>query len=465
MLTPAGDILACMAGARILIVEDEKLIRWSLRERLTGEGHEIVEAANAAQGLSQLKEGSFDLVLLDYKLPDKTGLTVLRALRRNQRDLGVIMMTAYGTIETAVEAMKLGAFDYLLKPFDMDEMALVVERALETSQLKREVRTLRSEVAGRYGFDQIIGQSRVMRALTDTLHDVASSPSSTVFLRGESGTGKDLIARTIHYHSDRAPRPFVNITCTALTETLLESELFGHEKGAFTGAAGIKKGLLEVADGGTVFLDEVGDMPRGLQAKILRFLEEKTFRRVGGTRDITVDLRVVAATNRDIEQAVRDKQFREDLFFRLNIITVFLPPLRERQGDVELLTEHYLRQFAAEFRRDVSSVSPAGMEVLLAHPWPGNVRELRNVIERAVLLAKEPVLGPQDFALLTGAAGAGDPHRLVKLPPGGVDIDQVERELVVQALAMTNNNQTRASKLLQLSRDQLRYRMEKYGLL
>jgi two-component system response regulator AtoC len=454
-----------MAGAKVLILEDEKLIRWSLRERLSREGHDVVEAETAREGLARLREDPFDLLLLDYKLPDKTGLDVLRTIRKTNRDTVVIMITAYGTIETAVEAMKLGAFEYLLKPFDMDEMALVVERALETSALRREVSSLRSAVAGQYGFEKILGRSPAMHELLETIQEVAKSPSSTVFLRGESGTGKDLVARTIHYQSDRGQRPFVNITCTALTETLLESELFGHERGSFTGATTTKKGLLEVADGGTVFLDEVGDMPAGVQAKLLRFLEEKTFRRVGGTTDSTVNVRIIAATNRDIEQAVRDKHFREDLFFRLNIITVFLPPLREREGDVQLLAEHFVELFAREFKRPVHRITPAAMELLKAHPWPGNVRELRNVIERAVLLSKSEVLGPEDVALLRGLPVGAEGGRLINLPPGGVDIQEVERDLVMQALAMTANNQTRASKLLRISRDQLRYRMDKYGLL
>ena len=455
-----------MADEKILIVEDERLIRWSIRQRLERESYQVFEAETGKAGIKHLQDQGADLVLLDYKLPDMTGLDILRQIRQTDEDTVVIMVTAYGTVETAVEAMKHGAFDYIGKPCNMDELALLVKKGLEQTALKRQVARLRAALAEQYGFDRIIGASPAMQDLFKVMQDVAGSPSSTVFLRGESGTGKDLVARTIHYNSARAARPFVNITCTALAETLLESELFGHEKGAFTDAKMTKKGLLELADGGTAFLDEVGDMPAALQAKLLRFLEEKTFRRVGGTTDIHVDVRVIAATNRDIEQAIRDKQFREDLFYRLNIIPIYLPPLRQRAGDIALLTNYFIAAFNREFKKGIKGLDEDAERLLESHPWPGNVRELRNAIERAVLLTRNEHLTADDFPLLKGqrpgTAGSGFE---VRLPAAGVDMEEVERALVVQALELARNNQTKAAKLLSLSRDQLRYRMEKFGML
>jgi two-component system response regulator AtoC len=314
-----------------------------------------------------------------------------------------------------------------------------------------------------FGFDRILGRCPAMLELFGIIRDVAVSGVSTVFLRGESGTGKDLVAKAIHYNSDRVGSPFMNITCTAIQETLLESELFGHERGAFTDAKQTKKGLLELADGGTVFLDEVGDMPASLQAKLLRFLEERVFRRVGGVQDIEVDVRIVAATNRDIERLITDGKFREDLFYRLNIIPVQLPPLRARGDDIRLLAEYYMAEFAREFRRNVTGMTPPAAKKLMDYAWPGNVRELRNTLERAVLLSKQPLLGVDDFLL-----GRGDPvpaGGTITLPVGGISLQELEESLVRQALARTGNNQTKAARLLNLSRDQLRYRMERYGLL
>lgn len=306
-----------------------------------------------------------------------------------------------------------------------------------------------------------------MQRLFAMIQSVARSGVHTILLRGESGTGKDLVARTIHYNSDRADRPFTTVTCTTLSETLTESDLFGHERGAFTDAKVQKKGLLELADGGTVYLDEIGDMPATLQPKLLRFLEERTFRRVGGLTDIEVDVRVIAATNRDIEEAVRQGRFREDLFYRLNIIPIELPPLRERGGDLELLAKHFAAQFAAEFRKDVRGIEPEAMARLKAHGWPGNVRELRNAVERAVLLCRGPMLGPEDFAL--GRPGTDGNERGgirdLLLPPEGVDLDKVEEQLVRQAIERTRGNQAAAARLLGLSRDQMRYRLARYGLL
>lgn len=452
-----------MTKACILIIEDEKLIRWSLRQRFEEEGYVVEEAETASDGLEKLGETTFDLVMLDYKLPDGTGLQVLRKIRESDSDTVVLMMTAYSNVEDAVEAMRLGAIDYVSKPFQMNDLMLSVHKALETTRLKREVRDLRARLQSEFGFNRILGECDAMKKLFGLIRDVAGSGASTVFLRGESGTGKDLVAKTIHYNSDRANRPFMNITCTAISESLLESELFGHERGAFTDAKQQKKGLLELADGGTVFLDEVGDMPAAVQAKLLRFLEEKAFRRVGGVLDIHVDVRVIAATNRDVDKLLEDGQFRQDLFYRLNVITIDLPRLSVRGNDVRLIAEYYIATFAKEFRRPVKGLSQDAISALKQHAWPGNVRELRNVIERAVLLCKNSEIGTDDLVL--GKSAVTPTHDSFELPPGGISLQTIEEQLVRQALDRTGNNQTKAAKLLHISRDQLRYRMERFGLL
>ncbi len=450
---------------RVLIIEDEKLIRWSLRQKFEAHGYQVTEVETGTEACAALDADIYDLIMLDYKLPDTTGLEILRTLRETDRDVVVIMMTAFSSIESAVDAIKLGAYDYITKPFDMDQLLRTVNKALETTKLRREVRELRRHIDDEYGIDRIIGRAPCMVELLEVLDQVAKSGASTVFLRGASGTGKDLLARVIHYNSERAPRPFMNITCTALSESLLESELFGHEKGAFTDAKMTKKGLFELADGGTIFLDEVGDMAMGLQAKLLRFLEDRTFRRVGGTTEISVDVRVIAASNRDIEKAIEEGSFRNDLMFRLNVIPIDLPPLRERGDDVKLLAQHYVTRFAHEFRKPITQVDERVYGMLAGYHWPGNVRELRNVIERAVLLSSGDTLGPRDIVLgRPGETTVGSVDGFV-LPRDGIDLRELEDNLVRQALAKANNNQTQAAKMLSLTRDAFRYRMEKLGLL
>ena len=449
-----------MPSPTILVVDDEQLIRWSLTSRLTDDGYRVFEADTAASALKRVREG-VDLVLLDYRLPDSDGLAVLKQIKENDPDTLVIMLTAYSSVDTAVEAMRQGAYHYANKPFNIDEIALLVEKALETTSLRREVRALRANQAQPYSLDRIVGDDESMTTMRALLKKIATGPGSTVLLTGESGTGKDLAAKVIHYTSQRASKPFMNITCSALPETLLESELFGHERGAFTGADRQKRGLIEMADGGTLFLDEIGEMVPLLQAKLLRFLEEKSFKRVGGATDIKVDVRVIAATNRDLDEEVRKGHFRSDLYYRLNVVPIKLPPLRQRPNDIPQLVNFYVDLYNAEFRKRIRQVTPSAMEKLQAYPWPGNVRELRNSVERAMLFADGDELTAENFAI---GASPGHAAGAVELPAHGVDLEQWERSFVQQALERSGWNQTRAAQLLGLNRDQIRYRIEKFKL-
>ena len=427
-----------MQNATILVVDDEALIRWSLNERLKGDGYHVLEAETGSAALERLQDG-VDLVLLDYRLPDTDGLAVLKEIKTFDPDILVILLTSFVSVETAVEAMKLGAFHYANKPFNLDEISATVARALETTRLRREVRELRANEARPYSLKRIVGPSRTMTDLKALVAKVAASPASTVLLSGESGTGKDLVAKVIHYSSDRASRPFMNITCSALPEHLLES-----------------------ADGGTVFLDEISEMVPSLQAKLLRFLEEKSFKRVGGAADIRVDVRVIAATNRKLDEEVAKGRFRSDLFYRLNVLPISLPALRDHIDDVPLLTEFYIDTFNAEFKKRIVGVTAAGATLLQTYGWPGNVRELRNVVERAVLLCEGDRLDGRDFAALTAAAAAKSDG--FDLPATGLNLEDLERSLVVQALKRSGGNQTKAATLLGMNRDQIRYRIEKFGL-
>jgi two-component system, NtrC family, response regulator AtoC len=455
-----------MRRTRILVVDDEHLIRWSLEQNLRKQEYDVLTAGSGEDALKIIREEQPDLVLLDIQLPGISGLEVLEKIKDFDEDIIVIMVTAHGGLETAVNAMRMGAYDYINKPFNLDEMAIVIRKALETSDLRREVVGLRSEHK-KTGPPKIIGESRHMKHVLEMMSRVAKSEASTVLIQGESGTGKELVAKWIHYESSRADKPFVAINCAAVPATLLESELFGYEKGAFTDAKSQKKGLFEVADGGTVFLDEIGDMELSMQAKLLRFLEDRTFRRIGGSKVITVDVRIVSATNKDLIKAVEEKIFRNDLYYRLQVIPIFLPPLRERREDIILLANYFIDSFNKEFNKGVKAISGMAEKLLIEYDWPGNIRELKNVIERAIILGNEDTLLfehlPLEMVAKSSVPAAAT--TTFKLPAEGVDIEVVEKELIRQALDVTEWNQSKAAKMLNLGIDAFRYRMKKFGFL
>lgn len=458
-----------MRKTRILVVDDEHLIRWSLEQNLKKQGYEVLTSGSGEDALKIAREEQPDLVLLDIQLPGISGLEVLEKLKEIDDEIVVIMVTAHGGLETAVTAMRLGAYDYINKPFNLEEMAIVIRKALETSDLRREVTTLRNEQK-KAGPPNIMGTSRQMKNILEIMDKVARSEATTVLVQGESGTGKELVAKWIHYKSHRADKPFMAINCAAVPSTLLESELFGHEKGAFTDAKNTKKGLFELADGGTVFLDEIGDMEVGMQAKLLRFLEERTFRRIGGTKVIPVDVRIISATNKDLIKAIEAKEFRNDLYYRLQVIPIFLPSLRERGTDILLLAKSFIEQYNREFNKHIKGFTPEVETLLLEYAWPGNIRELKNVIERATILSGETDYIenlPLDLATMspshTKIETSGS--TMFRLPPEGVDIEEVERELIRQALENNDWNQSKAAKKLNLGVDAFRYRMKKFGFL
>ncbi len=456
-----------MKKTKILVVDDEHLIRWSLEQNLKKQGYEVLTAGSGEDALRIVREEQPDLVLLDIQLPGISGLEVLEKIKEYDEDIIVIMVTAHGGLETAVTAMRIGAYDYLNKPFNLDEMSIVIRKALETSDLRREVATLRSEHK-KVGPPNIIGASHSMQSILAMMDKVARSDAATVLIQGESGTGKELVAKWIHYKSNRADRPFMAINCAAVPSTLLESELFGHEKGAFTDAKTTKKGLFELADGGTVFLDEIGDMEMGMQAKLLRFLEDRTFRRIGGAKVNAVDVRIISATNKDLLKAIESRDFRNDLYYRLQVIPIYLPPLRERKEDIIPLARHFIETYKREFAKQVNGISPEAEKLLVNYNWPGNIRELKNVIERAIILGNEDVLAvshlPSEITACPSPVTVG-PFVIFTLPPEGIDIEEVEKELIRQALENNDWNQSKAAKKLNLGVDAFRYRMKKFGFL
>lgn len=483
-----------MTRSKIMVVDDERMIRWSIQQALTKDGHSVASVESGEEAVAQAADEMPDLVFLDITLPGIDGIEVLRRLKAIDPSVTVVMVTATEDLKTAVEAMRLGAYDYVNKPFDLDRLRVIAQNAIDRHELRQEVEFHRKESVRKYGFHRIVGASRKLTDVIEIARKVSRSEATTVLLQGESGTGKDLVAQAIHYESSRATRPFMPINCTSLPEELLESELMGHEKGAFTDAKIAKKGLFEIADGGTIFLDEIGDMKPGLQAKLLRFIENKTFRRVGGHRDIAVDVRIIAATNRNLESLVKSGGFREDLYFRLNVIPIGIPPLRERREDILPLAEHFFAEFSRDFKRPPGKLPEEVKAWMTSYNWPGNVRELRNVIERAIILGSEAGVGPTDFPApaetageqtgqsLPATAGAaegpdhgsavqrpeappGESRSTFRLPDAGIVLEDVERDFIKQALDMTGGNQTKAAESLGLSRDALRYRMKKFGFL
>jgi DNA-binding NtrC family response regulator len=447
--------------ARILVVDDDPVTRRRLAERLSREHHEVTSAGSGAEALAALSKG-IDCVLLGYGLPDCDALELLRRIKSREPEAPVIMLTAHSSVGRAVEAMQQGAFHFAAKPIALDEVLLTVERALETTCLRRELKTLRGATLGD---DLLVGASPSICAVRELIAKIARSPGSTVLITGESGTGKDLAAKAIHVASRRAGGAFLTVNCSTLPSNLLESELFGHESGAFTDARTSKKGLVEIANGGTLFLDEIGDMELGLQAKLLQFIEKKVFRRLGGTSERRANVRVIAATNVDLRTAVRDKIFRNDLYYRLEVLTVEMPPLRERDHDVELLAKHFTERFSREFRKQINGLTDEALRHLATYGWPGNVRELRNAVERAVLLAdpSKTTLRSNDFPLV-GRRSLGVPLRQFRLPREGIDLRELERSLLEQALARVGGNRLRAGALLGLNRDQVRYRIKKLAI-
>ena len=462
----AASSTAVLRHRRILVVDDELALRKSLQQRLDEEGAETTTAESVTAARKALSEVDFDLLILDHRLPDGTGLALLDEVRKAGNGAAVIMMTAYSSAPDAVRAMKSGAADYLQKPFDLDEVVLVAVRALDEVELRGELARLRAEKAGATGLDSIVGRSSAIVDLRTLVRRIATSGARTILVTGPSGAGKDVVARAIHATSPEAARPFLDITCTALPETLLESELFGHERGAFTDAKATKRGLFEEADGGTIFLDEIGDMPLSLQAKLLRFLESKSFRRLGGLREIKVDVRVIAATNRVRPELVEKGLFRGDLYYRLNVIPVELPPLAQRRDDVGPLLDHFVRHYAREMKKEVRGFDAGARALLEGYAWPGNVRELRNCVERAVLLGDGAELTIADLApeIRRGAAAADGASPLFTLPEGGIVLEDAIRSLLDQALTRCAGNKTRAATQLGIHRDQVRYWVKKYQL-
>jgi two-component system response regulator AtoC len=446
---------------KILVVDDEELIRWSLATHLEAAGHAVVQATHGAEALEIIAREAPDAVLLDLKMPVLDGMSTLRRIREDDPDLPVVVLTAHGGIESAIAATRLNA-SYLSKPFDLREVSLVLERALAADRLRRELAYHRNRRGG--GYDAIVGEAPTMLALFDTLGRLEGVDPPTVLIHGESGTGKDLVARAIHARGPRRERPFTEIDCTALPEALMESELFGHEKGAFTDARATKRGLFEVAAGGVVFLDEIGELPLGVQSKLLRVLENRKFRRVGGIADIPFTAAVIAATNRNLREEVKAGRFREDLYYRLNVVPIGVPPLRDRREDIPLLVRAFVERAAASFGRTVRHVDAAAMARLRAYDWPGNVRELRNVVERAVVLLRGDTVGEVDLPPEIVGRPAADASGPFILPEGGVELETVERSLLEQALVRAGGNQSAAARLLGLSRYALRYRMEKFGI-
>ena len=450
---------------RILIADDHDALRRGLVRALTEAGHEVDEAPNGNAAIERLHESYFDIVLSDLKMGGSDGIDVLKTAKALHPTTAVILMTAFGSVSTAVEAMKIGAFDYVQKPFEIEEMEVKIEKALELRRMRHELDYLRHAQGDIYDFERIIGSSGALQRVLGVVKKVAKS-NTTVLIRGETGTGKELIAGAIHHNSLRASRNFVKVNCAALQENLLESELFGHEKGAFTGADKQRIGRFEQADGGSLFLDEVGDMSPSTQAKILRVLQEHEFERLGGTRTIRVDVRLVAATNRDLSTMVSQGLFREDLYYRLNVVSIEMPPLRDRKEDITGLANFFIRRFSGELKKKIDGCEPEAQKMLMRYNWPGNIRELENAIERAMLLTEGRLISADDLRLGETATSqsARDAQTPVKLPPSGIALEEIERCALIEALKMSNWVQKDAAELLSISPRVMNYKIKTLGI-
>jgi two-component system, NtrC family, response regulator len=454
-----------MSKGKVIVIDDEINAAAALETLLTEDGYEVWRANDARSGLQLVEKNEPDVVLTDLRMPGMDGLELLTRIKEARPETLVILMTAYGTVKTAVKAMKLGAEDYLPKPIDIEELEVVLQKTIEKKELLEETRVLRARLDHKYRLENLVGESPEMLSAFKTIRQVAPSTSS-VLLMGESGTGKELFAQALHQNSPRRNKPFVKVACAALPETLLESELFGHEKGSFTGAVYSRAGRFELADGGTLFLDEIGDISPTVQVKLLRFLEEREFERVGGNKTFHVDVRIVAATHRDLAKKLADGTFREDLYYRLNVIEVSIPPLRERGGDISLLAHYFLRRYAEANAKEVTGISDEALALLLRHPWPGNVRELENAVERAVVLTAEPVLQAGHFPTLrpAPAAPAGPtgsaPASGIRIP--GSTLADIEREAILRTLESTNGSTSRAANVLQISARKIQYKLKEY---
>ncbi len=458
-----------MARIKILVIDDEKLIGWSFKKEFDNKYFEVSTAESGEEGLKLFEKDFHDIVFLDNRLPGMQGLEVLKRLKKLRDDVYIIFMTAYGSIETAVEAMKLGAYEYINKPFNHDEIRILLQGIKDKIELVNEVQLLCRDKPSDLTFNHIIGESPSIKEAIQLAKRIAKSKATTVLLLGESGTGKDIFASAIHNQSNRKDRPFVAINCATLPENLLESELFGHERGAFTGAHKLKKGLLEIADGGTVFLNEIGEMPPNTQSKLLTVLEYKTFRRVGGNEDISVDVRIIAATNRDLDAAVKEGKFRLDLLYRLKVFQIKLPPLRERREDIPLLIDHFVKFLAKKFGKEIKGLTEESLKILQQYDWPGNVRELINVLERAVILENSDYIQPDSLPFelkeIPPPTNINDVEAWLEIPDEGFSLYQVEKKIIELALKKARFNKSQAARLLGITRDTLRYKLKKYNLM
>jgi len=445
--------------AKLLIVDDEKHIREGLEKALTIDGYDVELASDGKEALAKIEEEDIDLVITDLKMPNLSGEELMKEALDNYPYLPVIILTGHGTIENAVEAMRNGAYDFITKPLNIDKLSLIVKRALENSSLKRQNRDLLNQLKKRYSFENIIGKSAPMKKVFETIEQVAPSRAN-VLIYGESGTGKEMIADAIHHNSPRRNKPYIKVHCAALPETLLESELLGHEKGAFTGAIARKRGRFELANTGTIFLDEIGEISLPTQVKLLRVIQEREFERVGGEQSVKVDVRIISATNKELKEEIEKGNFREDLYYRLDVVSIYVPPLRERTDDIPLMVHKFIEELAKENDREIEGITNGALQALMSYKWPGNVRELRNVIESIVVLTKESVITEQD---LPSYVRAKDEKSSLKIP-AGVDLSEVEKRYILFTLENSGGNKTKTSEILNIGRKTLHRKLAEYGL-